>query len=317
MVNMELIVIWGLSFAMIVLFFRGVIPQRSEKAVDRLIQRQIQIKHKEVREQNASISIQSQKPFKKLGNTLQTYFGKNTNTMSSDSSDSPNETKKLLSEAGFRESYALYLYTFSQLVGAAVGLLLGVLFLAIEPLEGTFQMFPYIVGLAIGVYIPILYVKNRRNQRVSEIRRIFPDALEMLALCNEASMTIDMALSKIARELEKKYPVISEEFLIIGIELALLDSRTKAFDGFYKRFPLDEVRSFVTTVNQAERTGTPMAQSIRALAKEMRKDSIANIQARLESLSAKLVLPLILFFFVPVIMFMFMPVMMRVDLSSF
>ena len=312
---MEWIAIWGLSFAMIVLFLRGVIPQRSEKAVDRLIKRQIQAKRQERREQTAS--IQSQKPLKKLGNILQKYFDKNKDITSSDSSDSPNETKKLLSEAGFRESYAPYLYTFSQLVGAAVGLLLGVLFLAIEPLEGTFQMFPYIVGPAIGVYIPILYVKNRRNQRVSEIRRIFPDALEMLALCQEASMTIDTALPKIARELEKKYPVISEEFLIIGIELALLDSRAKAFDGFYKRFPLDEVRSFVTTVNQAERSGTPIAQSIRILASEMRKDRIANIQARLEALSAKLVLPLILFFFVPVMMFMFMPVLMKVDLSGF
>lgn len=314
MVNMEWIAIWGLSFAMIVLFLRGVIPQRSEKAVDRLIKRQIQAKRQERREQTAS--IQSQKPFKKLGNILQKYFGKNKDITSSDSSDSPNETKKLLSEAGFRESYALHLYAFSQLVGAAVGLLLGVLFLAIEPLEGTLGILPYIVGPAIGVYIPILYVKNRRNQRVSEIKHIFPDALEMLALCNEASMTIDMALSKIARELEKKYPVISEEFLIIGIELALLDSRAKAFDGFYKRFPLDEVRSFVTTVNQAERTGTPIAKSIRILASEMRKDHITNIQARLESLSAKLVLPLILFFFVPVMMFMFMPVLMRVDLSG-
>lgn len=311
---MELIAIWGLSFAMIVLFFRGVIPQRSEKAVDRLIKRQIQIKRQKRREQTAS--IQSQKHFKKLGNTLEKYFGKNTNTTSSDSSDSPNETKKLLSEAGFKESYSFYLYTFSQLAGAVLGLVLGVIFLAIEPLEGTLAILPYIVGPAIGIYIPILYVKNRRNQRVSEIHRIFPDALEMLALCNEASMTIDMALPKIARELEKKYPVISEEFLIIGIELALLDSRAKAFDGFYKRFPLDEVRSFVTTVNQAERTGTPIAQSIRILATEMRKDRIANIQARLESLGAKLVLPLILFFFVPVMMFMFMPVLMRVDLSG-
>ena len=310
---MELIAIWGLSFAMIVLFFRGVIPQRSEKAVDRLIKRQIQAKRQKRREQTAS--IHSQKPFKKLGNTLQKYFGKNTNTISSDSSDSSYETKKLLSEAGFRESYAPYLYTFSQLAGAVLGLVLGVIFLAIEPLEGTLAILPYIVGPAIGIYIPILYVKNRRNQRVSEIQRIFPDALEMLALCNEASMTIDMALPKIARELEKKYPVISEEFFIIGIELALLDSRAKAFDGFYKRFPLDEVRSFVTTVNQAERSGTPIAQSIRILATEMRKDRIASIQARLESLGAKLVLPLILFFFVPVMIFMFMPVIMKVDLS--
>jgi tight adherence protein C len=314
MVNMELIAIWGLSFAMIVLFLRGVIPQRSEKAVDRLIKRQIQAKRQATQEHTSS--AHSQKPLKKLGNILQKYFGKNKDITSSDSSDYPNETKKLLSEAGFRESYALHLYTFSQLVGAVVGLLLGVLFLAIEPLEGTLGILPYIVGPAIGVYIPILYVKNRRNQRVSEIRRIFPDALEMLALCNEASMTIDTALPKIAKELQKKYPVISDEFFIISIELALLDSRAKAFDGFYKRFPLDEVRSFVTTVNQAERSGTPIALFLRTLSKEMRKDHVARIQARLESLSAKLVLPLILFFFVPVMMFMFMPVLMKVDLSG-
>ena len=311
---MELIAIWGLSFAMIVLFLRGVIPQRSEKAVDRLIKKQIQAKRQATQEHTSS--AHSQKPFKKLGNTLQKYFGKNKDITSSDSSDSPNETKKLLSEAGFRENYAPYLYTFSQLMGAIVGLILGIIFLEIEPLEGTLAILPYIVGPAIGIYIPILYVKNRRNQRVSEIQRIFPDALEMLALCQEASMTIDMALPKIAKELQKKYPVISDEFFIISIELALLDSRAKAFDGFYKRFPLDEVRSFVTTVNQAERSGTPIAQSIRTLSSEMRKDNITKIQARLESLGAKLVLPLILFFFVPVMMFMFMPVLMRVDLSG-
>ncbi len=311
---MEWIAIWCLSFAMIVLFLRGVIPQRSEKAVDRLIQRQIQAKRQKRREQTAS--IHSQKPLKKLGNILQKYFGKNKDITSSDSSDSPNETKKLLSEAGFRESYALHLYTFSQLAGAVVGLLLGIIFLAIKPLEGTLAILPYIVGPAIGVYIPILYVKNRRNQRVAEIRHIFPDALEMLALCNEASITVDTALPKIARELEKKYPVISEEFFIIGIELALLESRAKAFDGFYKRFPLDEVRSFVTTINQAERSGTPIAKSMRLIATEMRKDRLARIQAKLESLASKLVVPLIVFFFVPMMIFMMYPIFNDVDLSG-
>ncbi|MFM7623089.1 MAG: type II secretion system F family protein, partial [Alphaproteobacteria bacterium] len=135
-------------------------------------------------------------------------------------------------------------------------------------------------------------------------------------LCNEASMTIDVAMSKIAKELKHKYPTISDEFLIIGIELALLDSRAKAFDGFYKRFPLDEVRSFVTTVNQAERTGTPIAKSMRLLASEMRKDRIATIQARLEALASKLVIPLVIFFFVPMIVFMVYPIFSRVDLSG-
>jgi tight adherence protein C len=311
MVNMEWIAIWILSFAIIVLFLRGILPQGSEKAVDRLIKKQIQIKRKE--RQSQISSIQSQKPFKKLGTTLEKYFGKNTGISSADSS---NETQKLLSESGFRESYAFYLYTLAQLIGVMVGLALGVIFLSLNSLEGTLAMLPYVVGPAIGLYIPILYVKNRRNRRVAEIKRIFPDALEMLALCNEASMTIDMALPKIAREMEKKYPTLSEEFFVIGIELALLDSRAKAFDGFYKRFPLDEVRSFVTTINQAERTGTPIAKSMRIIATEMRKDRIATIQARLEALGNKLVLPLVFFFFVPMIFFMVFPIFNRVDLSG-
>jgi tight adherence protein C len=310
MVNMEGFIISILSFSIIALLLKGVMPKSSEKAVDRLIKRQIEMKRQEREEK---IRIQSSKPFKKLGTVLQKYFTKTTDTPDSQSS---NETKTLLTQAGFRENYALYLYTFSQLVGAIVGLILGLIFAALEPLEGTLAMLPYIIGPAIGVYIPILYVKNRRNQRVLEIQRIFPDALEMLALCNEASMTIDMALPKLAHELEKKYPVISEEFSILSIELAMLDSRARAFDGFYKRFPLDEVRSFVTTINQAERTGTPIATSMRRISAEMRKDRIARIQAKLEALANKLVLPLIAFFFVPMMIFMVMPIFSKVDLSG-
>ncbi len=178
-------------------------------------------------------------------------------------------------------------------------------------------LLPHIVGAALGIYIPILYVKNRRNRRIGEIRNVLPDALEMLALCNEASMTIDVALRKIGKELEKKYPVVSEEFSIVGIELSLLESRAKAFDGFYKRIPIDEVRSFVSSINQAERTGTPIAKSLRLMANEMRKDRIAKIQAKLEALSSKLVLPLALFFLIPMILFMVLPILTKLDLSSF
>ncbi len=307
---MEGIIIWALSFAMIAFFLRGVIPQSSEKAVDRLIKRQIAMKRQE---RAGPTSIHSSKTFKKLGYVLQKYFNKTTDTPDSDST---NETKKLLTQAGFRENYAFYLYSFGQLIGAIVGLLLGLLFAFLQPLEGNLAILPYIIGPAIGVYIPIFYVKNRRNRRVGEVRKIFPDALEMLALCNEASMTIDMALPKLAHELENKYPVISEEFSILSIELAMLDSRAKAFDGLYKRFPLDEVRSFVTTINQAERTGTPIAASMRRISTEMRKDRIARIQAKLEALANKLVIPLILFFFLPMMAFLLIPILSRVDLSA-
>ncbi|MFM7622865.1 MAG: hypothetical protein ACKO57_07845, partial [Alphaproteobacteria bacterium] len=114
MVDMEWLVIWVLSFATIALFLRGVIPQGAEKAVDRLIKKQIQAKRQETKFRK---SMQSEKPFKTLGNLLEKYFGKKKNIETS-LSDTPNETIKLLSEAGYRESYAFYLYTFAQLLGA-------------------------------------------------------------------------------------------------------------------------------------------------------------------------------------------------------
>ena len=81
--------------------------------------------------------------------------------------------------------------------------------------------------------------------------------------------------------------------------------------------PMEEGRSFVSSVNQAERTGTPIAKALRLMASEMRKERIAKIQAKLESLSAKLVLPLALFFLIPMVLFMVLPIFMKVDSSSF
>lgn len=304
---MQWIIIWALSFAIILLFLRGAIPDRSEKAVDRLLKREIQNERWKI---HGNTAIKSKNFFKTLGFFLERYFGAKANK------DSTNETQKLLSEAGFREAYAHHLYNVAQLLGAIIGFALSFVFLSLNPMEGSMALLPYILGVALGLYIPILYVKNRRNRRIAEIRHVLPDALEMLALCNEASMTIDVALRKIGKELEKKYPVISEEFSIVGIELSLLESRAKAFDGFYKRIPIDEVRSFVSSINQAERTGTPIAKSLRLIANEMRKDRIAKIQAKLEALSSKLVLPLALFFLMPMILLMVLPIFTKVDLSS-
>ena len=306
---MQWIIIWALSFSILLLFLRAVVPSRSGKAVERIIQREIHNRRSEI-QANKNTAFRSYSFFKKLGIILETRFSSKANK------DAITETKKLLMEAGFRESYYIYLYNFSQLAGGIVGFLFAVVFIEIFPQEGVKGWIPYLLGVALGIYIPIIYVKNRRNRRVTEVSRILPDAMEMLALCNEASMTIDIALRKIAKELEDKYPVISEQFSIVGIELSLLESRAKAFDGFYKRMPMDEVRSFVSSVNQAERTGTPIAKSLRLMASEMRKNRIAKIQAKLESLSGKLVLPLALFFLLPLVALMTIPIFSRSDLSG-
>ena len=307
---MNMIIIWVLGFAILALILKVLIPSNSEKAADRLMKHELRNKKEEI--VKSRITANQDNHLRNFGVILEKRFAKKT----LDEDQKTSETKKLLLEAGFGNSYHLYLYSFSQIIGAIIGFAGGFLYTTTKSPEGMMAIVPLILGVVLGLYLPIMYVKNRRNSRTAEIRKMLPDALEMLALCNEASMTIDMALKKIANELSEKYPVISNEFAIIGVELSLLESRHKAFDGFYKRMPLDEVRSFVSSINQAEKTGTPIAGALRLLAQEMRKDRLSKIQQKIEALSGKLVLPLALFFLLPMLAFMMLPIFSKVDLNS-
>ncbi|WP_375397021.1 type II secretion system F family protein [uncultured Sphingomonas sp.] len=155
-------------------------------------------------------------------------------------------------------------------------------------------------GLVAGAFIlgykgPDLYLKNLISKRSSAIRKGLPDALDLLVICAEAGLTVDVAFHRVSKELGKAYPELGDEFALTAIELGFLSDRRTAFENLAMRVDLDSVKGVVTTMIQTEKYGTPLASALRVLSGEFRNERMMRAEEKAARLPAIMTVPLILF----------------------
>jgi tight adherence protein C len=204
-----------------------------------------------------------------------------------------------LMQAGFtgREAVALYLGArLVALIVATVGtLLLLPLALAGGHGLGAFVMAAVFAGVA--VFGPDQVIKARRTAREREYRDGFPDLLDLLVASVEAGLSLDAAVSRITEELVNRYPHLSEHLYWMTLELRAGQSRKDAWGRLADRLGIDEARSFATMLRQAEDMGTSLAETLAVFSDDMRTKRMLRAEEKALALSAKLMIPLILFIF--------------------
>jgi hypothetical protein len=77
----------------------------------------------------------------------------------------------------------------------------------------------------IGMYLPIMFVKNIISKRQLSIKRAFPDALDLLLICVESGMSIEAAFKKVALEVGTQSIPLAEELTLTTAELSYLQDR--------------------------------------------------------------------------------------------
>jgi len=147
-----------------------------------------------------------------------------------------------------------------------------------------------------GFYAPNLYISNLVTKRQKSIMRAFPDALDMMLICVEAGMSIEMAFDKVGGEIGPASTELAEELKLTNAELSYLADRRQAYDNLAKRTNHPGVKAVCMALNQAERYGTPLGASLRVMAKENRDMRIAEAEKKAAALPAKLTVPMIVFF---------------------
>jgi len=147
-----------------------------------------------------------------------------------------------------------------------------------------------------GMHIPTLFLKNRIQNRQLQIRRAFPDALDLLLICVESGMSIEASFRKVSEEIGSQSIALAEELTLTTAELSYLQDRRMAYENLAKRTDLDGVKSVCVALQQAERYGTPMAQSLRIMAQENRDMRMSEAEKKAAALPPKLTVPMILFF---------------------
>jgi tight adherence protein C len=170
-----------------------------------------------------------------------------------------------------------------------------------------------IVGAAaLGFYAPPTYLTNLASKRRESIMQAFPDTLDMLLICVESGMSIEMALQRVGVEIAPASIELAEELSLTTAELSYLPDRRLAYENLAKRTNHPGVKAVAMALTQAERYGTPLGQALRVMAKENRELRLSAAEKKAAALPAKLTVPMIVFF-LPVLFAVIMgPAMIQV-----
>ena len=220
-----------------------------------------------------------------------------------------------LAQAGWRSPEGVTVYLFFKLVLPA-GLALGAALVFVG--LGAFDLTPMarllVCGGAafLGFAGPDIFLKNQTTKRREAIRKALPDTLDLLVICAEAGLSLDAALKRSARELARSTPEIADELELTSIELGFLPERHQALENLNRRTNLPAVRSVVNALSQAERYGTPLAQSLRVLASEYRSERMLKAEEKASRLPATMTIPLIFFVLPPLFVVLLGPGLLRI-----
>jgi tight adherence protein C len=153
------------------------------------------------------------------------------------------------------------------------------------------------IGAAyFGLQAPMIFLKNAIGKRQLSIKRAFPDALDLLLICIESGMSVEVAFRKVSVEIVSQSVGLSEELALTTAELSYLQDRKVAYENLAKRTGLEGVKSVCLALQQSERYGTPLGQSLRVMAQENRDMRMNEAEKKAAALPPKLTVPMILFF---------------------
>ena len=212
--------------------------------------------------------------------------------------EDPNIAGKL-EQAGLRGPRPLTIFYFCRFLlpfVGAVGAFVYIFFVNDHNLSPAMKYGSIIFGAAIGFYAPNLYVGNIAQKRQQSIMQAFPDALDMMLICVESGMSIEMAFAKVGAEIGTASSELAEELQLTTAELSYLQERRMAYENLARRTGHEGVKAVTMALVQAERYGTPLGDALRIMSKENREMRMQEAEKKAAALPAQLTVPMILFF---------------------
>jgi tight adherence protein C len=217
-------------------------------------------------------------------------------------SDTAERIRRRLDAAGNPRGWSVDRVVSGKVLCAVLGLVFGVL--AATVLGAAFLTGALLVigGVVLGFFAPDLYLYQRAYDRSERLQRELPDAIDLMTISVEAGLGFDAAVQQVATKTEGP---LADEFLRVLREMQLGQGRSEALRGLAERCGVDDVRTFVSAMIQADSFGIPVAQVLRVQSSEIRVKRRQRAETKAQQVPVKITVPLI-FFILPCL---FIPVM--------
>jgi tight adherence protein C len=168
-------------------------------------------------------------------------------------------------------------------------------------------------GGLIGYFFPQLWLSSKITRRQKEIRKAMPDALDLLTICVEAGLGLDMAMAKVSEKWESE---LSLAFARVIQEIQLGKLRREALKDMADRIGLPELTSFVAAVIQSELLGVSMAKVLRIQSDQMRVKRRQLAEEEAHKAPVKMLIPMALLIFPSLMIVLMTPAALRLMNSA-
>jgi tight adherence protein C len=222
---------------------------------------------------------------------------------------------RALAAAGIKGQGDLATFTASKLCSAVALAALAWLFFEWRQWfvgSGVIRLSLALGALMLGWRVPDFILSRLAARRRLRIEQGLPDALDLLVICAEAGLSLDQAIEQVAQDIRPANRVVAAEFAATAVEMRVLADRAQALENLLERTQLPGLRGITATLAQAIRFGTPLGESMRILAAEMRTERMARLEERAARLPVLLTIPMMVFILPCLLMVIGAPLMIRI-----
>ncbi len=160
-----------------------------------------------------------------------------------------------------------------------------------------------------GVMGPEAVLNRKLEERKEQIAKDLPDVIDLLVISVEAGLGFEAALGRVVQNVPGE---LSNEFSRMLQETRVGVSRNEAMKALAERTDVDELNSFILSINQADQFGVSVSRMLRVQAEEIRVRRRQRIQERAFAAPVKMVFPLVLCIFPGIFVVLLAPAAMQI-----
>lgn len=165
------------------------------------------------------------------------------------------------------------------------------------------------IAFMIGFLFPDVWLNNILAKRQRQILKDLPSVIELMNICVCSGLDFMVAVSRVTREFRPS--PVRDELSIMMREIQMGSTRRDALRNLAKRINTSDVTSFVLTLLQADRMGTPIGRILKSQADEIRIRRFQRGEEQALKAPVKLLFPLLIFIMPVVLIIVAGPILIQ------
>lgn len=217
------------------------------------------------------------------------------------------ETEKLLRMSGMHTSYQNY--NFAKMAFSIIFSILAVGVALVLNSDILITTVVIMLGIVLAMFLPNFMLKSMVSSHQQQIKNQLPDVLDLLSVCTSAGLSFDSALAKVIEKMEGPF---IDELSTVFRQMQMGVSRNEALNTLADCTDIQELKTFISAVVQANTLGIPITNVMTVQAKQLRETRRETAKEKGNKAAAKMALPIMLFIFPALFIVILGPVVFNV-----